>query len=126
KHIMILRRMNESENKRENDQKVIKSNEVYYKFIVYDYRTKGLETYKIPRDVKDGAQIISYEDNSDVYMIQENGDELEIIEWKLGSDEQTEPITVPINRKPNMYATSCIKEQQYEYASEESNGKNIG
>ena len=124
--MLLLRRVNDAGIEIENDQKVIKSNEVDYEFIAYDFRTKGLETYKIPRDVKDGAQIISYEDNSDVYMIQENGDELEIIEWKLGSDEQTEPITVPINRKPNMYTTSFIKEHLYVYVSEESYGKNIG
>lgn len=124
--MLLVSRVSEAGMEVEDDLELIKNDAVDYEVIAYDFRTKGLETYKVPRAVKDGAKFISYEDNSDVYMIQKNGDELEILEWKVGSDEQTEPMKVPINRKPNTYITSFMGEHLYVYVSDQSHGKNIG
>lgn len=115
--MLLLKRVIQEGVPIENELEIDKlSGDVSHELIAYDFRTKGLETYQLPSQVKNGARFISYEDNSNVYMIQENDEDLVIIEWKLGSDEQPDPLVVPIDGPVKSYTTSLIGEYLYVYA----------
>lgn len=112
----------------ENDLQIHKNqaDKVSYELIAYDFRSKSLETFKIPSQVKNGAEFISYEDNSDVFLIQKNKEKLEVIEWQLGSDEQPGPLIVPTSNPIHSYTTSFQGEYLYIYVNSNASNKNIG
>lgn len=126
--MLLLKAIVEEDTDIENDLQISKNQteKVSYELIAYDFRTKSLDTFKLPSQVKDGAEFISYEDNSDVFLIQENQEKLEVIEWQLGSDEQPGPLMVPTNNPVHSYTTSYQGEYLYIYVNSKAPNKNIG
>ncbi len=99
---------------------------IHYELIAYDFRTKGFETYPLPTEIADGAKIISYEDNSTLYVTQIVDSELHILEWTLGEEEHLESTVVPLERTPRDYVAEMIDHHIYIYVDAHGRDQRVG